>query len=134
MFGKIVHVGIAVKDLKKSIDLFTTIVGSQPSHTEHVEDQHVNTAMFTFGESAIELLEPTSEKSSIAKFIEERGEGMHHLSFSVDDIVAELARLKKAGFRLIDEHPRRGADNCLVAFLHPKATNGVLIEISQKIR
>jgi methylmalonyl-CoA/ethylmalonyl-CoA epimerase len=134
MFGKIAHIGIAVKDLNKSIELFSTIVGSKPIHVESVEDQHVNTALFSVGDSSIELLESSSPGSSIASFIEKRGEGMHHLSFGVDDIVGELARLKKAGFDLIDEHPRKGADNCLVAFLRPKSTNGVLIEICQKIR
>ena len=134
MFGKIAHIGIAVKDLNKSIGLFSTIIGSKPIHVERVEDQHVNTAMFSFGDLSIELLESTSPGSSIATFIEKRGEGMHHLSFAVEDIALELDRLKKEGFQLIDEHPRKGADNCLVAFLHPKSTNGVLIEISQKIR
>ncbi len=134
MFGKIAHIGIAVKDLKKSIDVFSAIIGSKPNHVERVEDQHVNTAMFSFGDSSIELLESTSPGSSIATFIEKRGEGMHHLSFAVEDIVEELARLKKSGYQLIDDRPRKGADNCLVAFIHPKSTNGVLIEISQKIR
>jgi len=134
MFGRISHIGIAVRDLKKSIDLFTTVAGSKPIHTERVEEQHVNTALFLFGDSALELLEPASPESSIAKFIQKRGEGIHHLCFAVDDIIAELERLKTAGFQLIDERPRKGADNCLVAFLHPKSTNGVLIEISQKIR
>ncbi len=134
MFGKIAHIGIAVKDLKKTTALFSTLFSVRPTHTEHVEDQHVNTAMFSVGETSIELLEPTAPDSSIAKFIDKRGEGMHHISFVVEDIVKELARLKGAGFQLIDEHPRKGADHCLVAFLHPKSTNGVLIEISQKIR
>ena len=134
MFGKIAHIGIAVKDLKKSIDLFSAIVGSEPNHVERVEDQHVNTAMFSIGDSSIELLESTSPESSIAAFIEKRGEGMHHLSFAVDNIVEELDRLRKLGFQLIDDRPRKGADNCLVAFIHPKSTNGVLIEISQKMQ
>jgi methylmalonyl-CoA/ethylmalonyl-CoA epimerase len=134
MFSKIAHIGIAVKDLNKSIELFSTIVGSKPTHVERVEDQHVNTAMFSLGDSSIELLESISPGSSIASFIEKRGEGMHHLSFAVEDIAHELDRLKKEGFQLIDEQPRKGADNCLVAFLHPKSTNGVLIELSQKIR
>ncbi len=133
MFGKIAHIGIAVKDLRNSIDVFAKVFGKQPSHTEIVKDQHVNTAMFSFGDTAVELLESTAPDSSIARFIEKRGEGMHHVSFFVDDIRKELARLKQAGFQLIDEHPRKGADNCLVAFIHPKSTNGVLIEISQKI-
>ena len=134
MFGKIAHIGIAVKDLNKSVELFAAVVGSRPGHRERVEDQHVNTATFVLDGTSIELLEPTSPESPIAKFIEKRGEGMHHISFAVDDIDAELERLKKAGFQLIDDHPRMGADNCLVAFLHPTSTNGVLIELSQKVR
>lgn len=133
MFGKITHIGIAVRDLEKSIDLLAKLYERKPIHQERVEDQQVNTAMFSFGGTCIELLEPTATNSSIAKFIDKRGEGMHHLSFAVNDIVVELARLKKAGFQLIDEQPRKGADNCLVAFLHPNSTNGVLIEISQKL-
>jgi methylmalonyl-CoA/ethylmalonyl-CoA epimerase len=133
MFGKIAHIGIAVNDLEKSIDLLSRLFGTKPNHRERVDDQEVNSAMFSFGSTSVELLESTAPGSSIAKFIEKRGEGMHHLSFEVEDIAAELARLKKAGFELIDERPRKGADNCLVAFLHPKSTNGVLIEISQKL-
>jgi methylmalonyl-CoA/ethylmalonyl-CoA epimerase len=133
MFGKIAHVGIAVKDLEKSIELLSRLCGTKPSHRERVDDQRVDSAMFTFGDTSVELLESTAPNSAIAKFIEKRGEGMHHLSFTVDDITAELTRLRKAGFQLIDEEPRKGADNCLVAFLHPKSTNGVLIEISQKL-
>jgi len=134
MFGRIAHIGIAVRDLDKSIDLLAKLFDSKPKHRERVEDQRVNSAMFSFGETSVELLEPTAPESSIAKFIEKRGEGMHHISFLVDDIVGELARLKNSGFQLIDEQPRRGADNCLVAFVHPKSANGVLIEISQKLR
>ena len=133
MFGKIAHIGIAVNDLDKSIDLLSRMFGTKPNQRERVDDQQVNSAMFSFGNISVELLESTAPGSSIAKFIEKRGEGMHHLSFVVDDITAELARLRKAGFQLIDEQPRKGADNCLVAFLHPKSTNGVLIEISQKL-
>ena len=134
MFGKVAHIGIAVKDLKKSVRLLTTLFGVGPVHTERVEEQKVNSAMFSFGETSVELLESTAPDSFIAKFIEKRGEGMHHISFVVDDIVAELARLKEAGFQLIDDQPRRGADNYLVAFVHPKSANDVLIEISQKVR
>jgi methylmalonyl-CoA/ethylmalonyl-CoA epimerase len=133
MFGKIAHIGIAVKDLEKSIDLFSRLYGAKPFHREQVEDQNVDSAMFMFGETFVELLESTAPDSPIQKFIDKRGEGMHHLSFAVDDIAAELTRLKNAGFQLIDEQPRKGADNCMVAFLHPKSTNGVLIEISQKL-
>ena len=133
MFDKIAHIGIAVKDLKKSTDLYSRLFNAKPTHTECVEDQHIHSAMFSFGETSIELLEATSPDSAIAKFIEKRGEGMHHVSFLVEDIVKELARLKSAGFQLIDEHPRKGADNYLVAFIHPKSITGVLIEISQKM-
>lgn len=133
MFKSIAHVGIAVKDLKTSVELFTKIFGRQPDHSESVADQHVDSAMFSTGDSSIELLQATSPDSAVAKFIANRGEGMHHISFVVDDIERELARLKSEGFQLIDEHPRRGADNYLVAFVHPKSANGVLIEISQKI-
>jgi methylmalonyl-CoA/ethylmalonyl-CoA epimerase len=130
----VAHIGIAVKDLEQSIDLFSRLLGVSPEHREEVADQKVNTAMFSFGDTAIELLEPTSSESTIARFIEKRGEGMHHVSLVVDDIAKELERLKREGFQLIDERPRKGADNCLVAFVHPKSANGVLIELSQKIR
>lgn len=133
MFQKIAHIGIAVKDLKKSLELFSSLLGHQASHFEVVEDQKVNSAIIPVGDTLIELLEPTSSDSFIAKFIDMRGEGIHHISFVVNDIVAELARLKKAGFQLIDEKPRKGADNFLVAFIHPKSSNNVLIEISQKV-
>ncbi|HEY6952475.1 MAG TPA: methylmalonyl-CoA epimerase [Bacteroidota bacterium] len=134
MTRTISHIGIAVKDLDKSVELFSALLGEKPDHTERVEDQKVNSAMFTFGDTAIELLAATAPDSAIAKFVEKRGEGMHHVSFVVDDIVRELDRLKKAGFQLIDETPRKGADNYLVAFIHPKSANGVLIEISQKAK
>ena len=133
MFGSIAHIGIAVRDLKKAVELYSTLFGGAPVHTERVEEQHVNTAMFSFGGTSVELLESTAPGSFIAKFIDKRGEGMHHVSFMVDDIVAELERLRKAGFQLIDEKPRKGADNCLVAFIHPKSANGVLIELGQKL-
>ena len=132
MFDKIAHVGIAVKNAQSSIALFERLFGKKPDHREHVVDQMVSTALFEIGGSSIELLEATSEDSSIARFIQKRGEGIHHVSFFVDDIEGELRRLKKEGFQLIDEKPRRGADNCLVAFVHPKSANGVLIELSQK--
>lgn len=132
MFKSVAHIGIAVRDLEESKKLFERLFGARPEHEESVADQKVNTAMFRMGEAGIELLEGTAPESAISKFVGNRGEGIHHISFAVDDIVAELRRLKQAGFRLIDEHPRPGADNCLVAFLHPKSTNGVLIELSQK--
>lgn len=133
MFKTIAHIGIAVRKLNESKRLFEVLLGVGPEHEESVADQHVTTALFRIGESGIELLEGTAPESAITKFVEKRGEGIHHISFAVDDIVGELNRLKKAGFQLIDEKPRRGADNCLVAFLHPKSANGVLIELSQKL-
>jgi methylmalonyl-CoA/ethylmalonyl-CoA epimerase len=132
MFKSIAHIGVAVKDLSASQALFEKLFGKQPDHREEVPDQKVATAMFQVGETAVELTAATSPESPIARFLEKRGEGVHHISFVVDDVVAELARLKSLGFQLIDETPRVGADNYAVAFLHPKSTNGVLIEISQR--
>jgi methylmalonyl-CoA/ethylmalonyl-CoA epimerase len=132
MFVRIAHIGVAVKDMKKSSDLFRTLFGKSADHVEEVADQGVQTSHFQIGESAVELVAPSGPDSTIAKFIDKRGEGVHHLSFVVDDIEAELRRLKAVGFQLIDEKPRLGSDGYLVAFLHPKSTNGVLVEISQK--
>jgi methylmalonyl-CoA/ethylmalonyl-CoA epimerase len=134
MFDKISHVGIAVKDLQSSVALFTTLFGKGPDHSEVVPDQKVATALFRIGSSNIELTQATDASSPLTRFLERRGEGVHHISFVVDDIERELTRLKEAGFELIDERPRAGADGCRIAFLHPRSTNGVLIEISQKIR
>lgn len=132
MFKSIAHIGIAVKDLGESRELFRKLLNNTPDHEEEVPDQKVSTVMFRVGETSIELLAATQPDSPIARFIERRGEGVHHVSFVVDDIDAELKRLKQMGFQLIDERAREGADGYLVAFLHPKSTNGVLIEISQK--
>ncbi len=132
MFKSIAHIGVAVKDLKTSTELFQKLFGKAPDHTEDVPNQKVSTAMFHFGETTIELTAATQADSPITRFIEKHGEGMHHLSFAVDEIEAELKRLKQQGFQLVDEKARSGADNSMVAFLHPKSTNGVLIEISQK--
>jgi methylmalonyl-CoA/ethylmalonyl-CoA epimerase len=134
MYKRLTHIGIAVKDLKKSSDVFTKLFGMNEGHTEEVSEQKVRATFFKIGEGGIELLEPTSPDSTIAKFIEKRGEGVHHLSFEVDDIDAELARLKREGFQLIDEKPRIGADGYRIAFVHPKSTNGVLVEISERIK
>ena len=131
MPGTIAHIGIAVKDLEASKKLFGSLTGSTASHEETVADQKVRTAMFAFGETSLELLEGTAPDSPITRFIEKRGEGIHHIAIVVDDLESELLRLKQEGFQLIDEHPRMGAGNMLVAFLHPKSTNGVLIELSQ---
>jgi len=132
MIKRLAHVGIAVNDAVKSSRLFSRLLGRRPARSEEVADQRVKTVFFDIGSQRIELLEPMSADSPVAKFIEKRGEGVHHLSFEVDDIEAEILRLKKEGFQLIDEKPRPGADGFIVAFLHPKSTNGVLIEICQK--
>lgn len=134
MFEKISHIGVAVKDIEASTALFRKLFGKEPDRAEELLEHMVKTAMFDFGSSSMELTEALDPESPIARFIEKRGEGVHHVSFVVDDIEMELARLKAAGFRLIDERPRPGADGFLVAFLHPKTTNGVLIEISQKLK
>lgn len=132
MFRNIAHIGIAVRDLSAAKKLFSDLLGQDVHHEENVAGQRVNAAMFRIGSTSIELLEATGPDSSIARFIEKKGEGVHHISFAVDDLERELRRLKDSGFQLVDEQPRPGADNYRVAFLHPKSTNGVLIEISQK--
>jgi methylmalonyl-CoA/ethylmalonyl-CoA epimerase len=134
MNERIAHVGIAVKNLENSIAIFSRLFNQPPDHLEEVKDQHVRIAMFRAGENSIELLEATTHDSSIATFLEKRGEGVHHVALVVDNILEELKRLQQSGFQLVDETPRLGADGYLVAFLHPKSTNGVLIELSQKIR
>lgn len=131
--NKIEHIGIAVKDLEKSNELFSALLNKNPYKQEAVESEHVITSFFQTGESKIELLQATHENSAIAKFIEKKGEGIHHLAFDVTNIYDELERLKKEGFRIITPEPKKGADNKLVAFLHPKSTNGVLIELCQEI-
>jgi len=132
MIKKIEHLGIAVKDINASNDLFTKLFGKQPYKLEEVESEGVKTSFFMIGESKIELLEATSSDSAIAKFIEKKGEGIHHIAFEVDDIDAEIARLKNEGFELIHTTPKNGADNKRIAFLHPKSTNGVLVELCQE--
>ena len=130
---KIEHIGIAVKSLEVSIPLFEKLLGSSCYKKESVETEKVNTAFFKSGESKIELLEDAGEKGVINKFIEKKGEGIHHLAFSVKDIREEIKRLKSSGFEFIQEEPKRGADNKLVCFLHPHSTNGILIELCQDI-
>lgn len=132
MFQKIAHVGVAVKDMETSLKLFEKLFGKKSDHIEKVASQKVNTAMFQFGETSVELTEASDPASAIRRFIEKRGEGVHHISFVVDDIKKEIARLKSLNFVMVDEEPYLGADNYYVAFLHPKSTNGVLIELSQK--
>ena len=131
---KIEHIGIAVKNLESSNDLFSKLFGKPPYKKEVVESEGVSTSFFMTGENKIELLEATNPDSPIAKFIEKRGEGIHHIAFDVDDIVAEMKRLESEGFVLLNKDPKPGADNKLVCFLHPKGTNGVLIELCQEIR
>lgn len=126
---KIEHIGIAVKDLTTSIPLFEKLLNTNCYKTETVEGEKVNTAFFRQGESKIELLESRTADGVIAKFIEKKGEGIHHIAFDVKDIYAEMERLKKEGFVLLNETPKDGADNKLVCFLHPKGTNGVLVEL-----
>jgi len=130
---KIEHVGIAVKSLDISIPLFEKLLGSTCYKQETVETEKVNTAFFRSGESKIELLEDANQHGVINRFIEKKGEGVHHIAFAVKNIVEEVDRLKSAGFDFIQEEPKRGADNKLVCFLHPKGTNGVLIELCQEI-
>jgi methylmalonyl-CoA/ethylmalonyl-CoA epimerase len=129
---KIEHLGIAVKDLAASNELFSKLLNVPPYKTESVESEGVNTAFFQMGDTKIELLEAINPDSPIAKFIEKRGEGIHHIAFDVADIYAEVARLKAEGFTILNETPKPGADNKLVVFLHPKSTNGVLIELCQE--
>lgn len=130
---KIEHIGIAVKDLKESNNLFSKLFGVSHYKMEEVESEGVKTSFFKIGENKIELLQATNEDSPIAKFLNKKGEGFHHIAFAVDDIEAEISRLKKEGFTIINETPKIGADNKLVTFLHPKSTNGVLIELCQEI-
>ena len=129
---KIEHIGIAVKEFTSAIPLYEKLLNTNCYKTEIVESENVNTAFFKTGESKIELLESTTVDGVIAKFIEKKGEGIHHIAFLVDDIYIEIERLKSEGFKMIHENPKHGADNKLVAFLHPKTTNGVLIEICQE--
>ncbi len=129
--NKIEHIAIAVKSLDESIPLYEKLLGTPCYKKEEVESEEVNTAFFKTGESKIELLESRSKDGVINRFIEKKGEGMHHIAFAVDDLIKEIRRLKGAGFEFINEEPKRGADNKLICFLHPKTTNGVLIELCQ---
>ena len=130
---KVEHIGIAVKDLGTSIPLFEQLLGSPCYKTESVDSEAVNTAFFLQQSTKIELLESSDPGGPIAKFIDKKGEGMHHIAFEMPDIVAEMERLKKLGFTLLNETPKKGADNKLICFVHPKQTNGVLIELCQSI-
>jgi methylmalonyl-CoA/ethylmalonyl-CoA epimerase len=127
------HIGIAVKNLEFSNDLFAKLLGTAPYKQEGVESEGVMTSFFQSGQTKIELLEATNPDSPIAKFIEKKGEGIHHIAFEVEDIMAEMERLKSEGFILLNEVPKKGADNKLVCFLHPKGTNSVLVELCQSV-
>jgi len=131
---KIEHIGIAVKDLGLSNELFARLLGKAHYKVENVESERVDTSFFEVGQSKIELLHATNEESAIAKFIEKKGEGIHHIAFAVEDIEKEVERLKAEGFQAISEKPKKGADNKLVFFFHPKSANGVLIELCQEIK
>ena len=131
---KVEHIGIAVKTLADSVTLFEKLLKSQCYKTETVESENVNTAFFKTGDTKIELLESIDENGVIAKFIEKKGESLHHIAFEVENIESEMERLKSEGFILLNENPKKGADNKLVCFLHPKSTNGVLIELCEEIK
>lgn len=130
---KVEHIGLAVKSFEQSIPLFEQLLSTPCYKTEMVASEKVNTAFFQVGETKIELLESTDPEGVIAKFIEKKGEGMHHIAFEVADIEAEMKRLSDLGFQLLNPLPKQGADNKLVCFLHPKGTNGVLIELCQEV-
>jgi methylmalonyl-CoA/ethylmalonyl-CoA epimerase len=131
---KVEHIGIAVKNLESSNELFSKLLNTQPYKSEAVESEGVVTSFFKIGDTKIELLEASKEESAIAKFIEKKGEGIHHIAYEVADIVAEISRLKQEGFIILNEVPKKGADNKLVCFLHPKSSNGVLVELCQEIK
>jgi methylmalonyl-CoA/ethylmalonyl-CoA epimerase len=131
---KIEHIGLAVKSLEKSIPLFEQLLNSQCYKTELVPSENVQTAFFKTGDSKLELLESTTAEGVIARFIDKKGEGIHHIAFEVEDIYAEMERLKSEGFTILNEEPKQGADNKLVCFLHPKNTNGVLVELCMERR
>ena len=131
---KVEHIGIAVKTLADSVPLFEKLLKSQCYKTELVESERVNTAFFKTGNTKIELLESIDENGMIAKFIEKKGESLHHIAFEVENIESEMERLKSEGFILLNEKPKKGADNKLICFLHPKSTNGILIELCEEIK
>ena len=133
MFINVEHLGIAVKSIENSDIIFSKLLNTAPYKHEAVESEGVLTSFFKINQTKIELLEATNPESPIAKFIEKKGEGIHHVAFEVDDITSEIARLKAEGFVVLNETPKKGADNKLVCFLHPKGTNGVLIELCQEI-
>ncbi|MEO1215246.1 MAG: methylmalonyl-CoA epimerase [Bacteroidota bacterium] len=131
---KVEHIGIAVKSLKDADKLFEELLGIAPYKQEKVESESVTTSFFQLGESKIELLETDKEDSAIGKFIARKGEGIHHIAFEVDDIYAEMERLRELGYRLLNEEPKKGADNKMICFIHPKDCSGVLVELCQEIK
>jgi len=131
---KVEHIGIAVKTLADSVPLFEKLLNSQCYKTEKVESEKVNTAFFKSGDTKIELLESIDENGVISRFVDKKGEGLHHIAFEVENIETEMERLQKEGFILLNDNPKKGADNKLVCFLHPKSINGVLIELCQEIK
>ena len=131
---KIEHLGIAVKNLEQSNELFSKLFGKKPYKLEKVDSEAVSTSFFMIVDNKIELLEATNPESAIAKFIDKKGEGIHHIAFEVEDVVMEMKRLQNEGFTLLSAEPKKGADNKLICFLHPKETNGVLIELCQEIK
>jgi len=132
MVGKIEHIGIAVKDLESANEVYSKLLGVGPYKSEGVESEGVMTSFFQAGVNKIELLAATNSDSAIAKFIEKKGEGIHHIAFHVDDIYAEMSRLRLEGFVLLNDEPKMGADNKLICFVHPKGTQGVLVELCQE--
>ena len=133
MIEKIEHIGIAVKNLEEANKIYEQLLGTPPYKMETVDSEGVNTSFFKTGESKVELLQATEEESAITKFIAKKGEGIHHIAFAVKDIYKEIKRLKEEGYTIINESPKKGADNKLVCFVHPKNTKGVLIELCQEI-
>ncbi len=134
MIKKINHIGIAVKNLGLSSDLFSKLFEQSAPHTESVAEQKASSAFYPVGESSVELIESTTSDSAISKFIEKRGEGIHHICLEVDDIKSEVERLKKHNFQFVNEVPSEGGDGFWVVFLHPKSTNGVLVELCEKMK
>ncbi|PDH45678.1 MAG: methylmalonyl-CoA epimerase [Bacteroidetes bacterium MED-G21] len=134
MIEKIEHIGIAVKNLDEANKIYEQLLGTAPYKMEMVDSEGINTSFFKTGESKVELLQAIKDESAIAKFIAKKGEGIHHIAFAVEDIHKEIKRLKKEGYTIINESPKKGADNKLVCFVHPKNTKGVLIELCQEIR
>lgn len=131
MYRKVDHIGIAVRSLEGALRVYESAMGLRTAGIEEVEEQKTRVALIPVGDSRIELLEAMDESSPIARFIERRGEGLHHICFQVDDLAAELEKLRRAGVRLVDAQPRRGAGGCWIAFIHPSGTGGVLVELSQ---